>query len=189
MSSGQLRLVMRSGPTPGKVFELNKEIATIGREASADIVIADPEVSRAHARLVTKPGGVIIEDLGSTNGTFVNKQRITAPRAISPGDEITLGESIVLGVETEGVAATVVAASAKVPPAPRTAAAAPQAAPVPTPAAAAAAPPAEKKGGGRRTLLIGCGCLLVLACVVAVAVGWYIDSNNLYCAWLGVGCF
>jgi predicted component of type VI protein secretion system len=187
MSSGQLRLVMRSGPTPGKVFELNKEIATIGREASADIVIADPEVSRAHARLVTKPGGVIIEDLGSTNGTFINKQRITAPRAISPGDELTLGESIVLGVETEGVAATVVAASAKMPPAPR-AAAAPQAAPVAPPPVAAAAP-VEKKGGSRRTLLIGCGCLLVLACVVAVAIGWYIDSNNLYCAWLGVGCF
>ncbi len=188
MSSGQVRLVMRSGPTPGKVFELNKEIATIGREASADIVIADPEVSRAHARLLTKPGGLIIEDLGSTNGTFVNKQRITSPRAISPGDEITLGESIVLGVETEGVAATMVAGSAKVPPAPRTAAA-PQAAPVPPPVAAAPAAPAEKKGGGRRTLLIGCGCLLLLACVVAVAIGWYIDSNNLYCVWLGVGCF
>ncbi|OGO47120.1 MAG: hypothetical protein A2Z30_04105 [Chloroflexi bacterium RBG_16_64_43] len=188
MSSGQLRLVMRSGPTPGKVFELNKEIATIGREASADIVIADPEVSRAHARLVLKQGGVIIEDLGSTNGTFVNKQRITAPRAISPGDEITLGESIVLGVETEGVAATVVAASAKVPPAPRTAAAMPQAAPVPPPPVAAAAP-VEKKGGGRRMLWIGCGCLLLLACVVAAGIAWYIDSNNLYCAWLGVGCF
>ncbi|MCX6026781.1 MAG: FHA domain-containing protein [Chloroflexi bacterium] len=170
MSSGQLRLVMRSGPTPGKVHELNKEIVTIGREASADIVIADPEVSRAHARLVSKPGGVIIEDLGSTNGTFVNKQRITAPRAISAGDEITLGETIVLGVETEGVAATVIAASAKVPPAPRTAAATPQAAPVPPPPAAAAAP-AEKKGGRNRTLLIGCGCLLLVVCA---AVGIYL---------------
>jgi predicted component of type VI protein secretion system len=188
MSSGQLRLVMRSGPTPGKVHELNKEIVTIGREASADIVIADAEVSRAHARLVSKPGGVIIEDLGSTNGTFVNKQRITAPRAIAAGDEITLGESIVLGVETEGVAATVVAASAKVPPAPRTAAAAPQAAPVPPPPAAAVAP-VEKKGGRNRMLLLGCGCLLLVVCVVAVGLGWYIDSNNLYCAWLGVGCF
>jgi pSer/pThr/pTyr-binding forkhead associated (FHA) protein len=185
MSSGQLRLVMRSGPTPGKVFELNKEIATIGREASADIVIADPEVSRAHARLVSKPGGVIIEDLGSTNGTFVNKQRITAPRAISAGDEITLGESIVLGVETEGVAATVVAASAKVPPAPRTAAAVPQAAPVPPPPMAAAAP-AEKKGG-RRWLFIGCGCLLLVACVI-VGIFIYIDYYNMYCALLGVGC-
>ncbi len=188
MSSGQLRLVMRSGPTPGKVFELNKEIATIGREASADIVIADPEVSRAHARLVAKPGGVIIEDLGSTNGTFVNKQRITAPRAIAAGDEITLGESIVLGVETEGVAATVVAASAKVPPATRAAAAAPQAAPMPPPMAPAAAP-AEKKGGGRRWLFIGCGCLLIVVCVAVAGIAWYIDSNNLYCAVLGVGCF
>ncbi len=179
MSSERQRLVMRSGPTPGKVYELTKDSITIGREASADIVIPDPEISRSHSRLTSKQGTYMLEDLGSTNGTFVNKQRITGQRMLSPGDEVTLGENVVFSFEGEGVGATVAASVAKMPV---------QAVPPPPPPTPAAGIAPEKKSHTTRNLLIGCGCLVIVIVVVLVAVLYYIDTNNLYCAWFGMGC-
>jgi predicted component of type VI protein secretion system len=180
MASERQRLVMRSGPTPGKVYELSKDSVTIGREASADIVIPDPEISRSHARLTSKQGTYMLEDLGSTNGTFVNKQRVTGQRLLNSGDEVTLGENVVFSFEGAGVAATVAAASVKMP----TAAAAREPAPAPPPAGPAPA----KESHTSRNILIGCGCLVILVVVVLVGLLVYVDTNNLYCAWFGFGC-
>ena len=72
MASQSFQFVMRTGPNPGKVFDVSKSEIYIGRDINNDIVINDPEVSRHHCRLTQGGGGYTIEDLGSTNGTFVN---------------------------------------------------------------------------------------------------------------------
>ena len=89
-------MTVRQGPVPGKVFALVKDVMTIGRDMNNDIVINDAEVSRNHARLTSQSGGYLIEDLASTNGTFVNGQRLIGPKLLNPGDVVGLGETIVI---------------------------------------------------------------------------------------------
>lgn len=102
---GTFRLIVRRGPQPNHIHEMGKDIITIGRDITNDITINDPEVSRHHARLTRGGGGYTIEDLGSTNGTFVNGQRLTGARPLSPGDMIGLGETVTLAYEMLGMAA------------------------------------------------------------------------------------
>jgi len=97
--SSSFRLVVRRGPQPNQVYPLEQGIVTLGRDITNDIVINDPEVSRHHCRLTQGAGGYTLEDLGSTNGTFVNGQRLTGPRPLSPGDMIGLGETVTLAYE------------------------------------------------------------------------------------------
>src|SRR5947209_9212272 len=99
-SSGSFRLIVRRGPQPNQIYELNKDIITLGRDITNDIVINDPEVSRHHTRMTRGGGGYTIEDLGSTNGTFVNGQRLTGARPLAGGDVIGLGETVTLGYES-----------------------------------------------------------------------------------------
>ena len=99
------RLVVRRGPQPNQTYDLNKDISTLGRDITNDIVINDPEVSRHHLRMTRGAGGFTIEDLGSTNGTFVNGQRLTGPRALRPGDMVGLGETVTLAYESASVPA------------------------------------------------------------------------------------
>ena len=99
MTSLSLSLVMRSGPTPGQAYELAKDEISIGRGTTNDIVVHDTEVSRKHARLTLQSGGYLIEDAGSTNGTYVDGQRLIGPHLLRPGETIYLGEKISLEVE------------------------------------------------------------------------------------------
>ena len=92
----QFQFVMRSGPTPGVIYPLEGEQITIGRDASNGVAINDAEVSRKHSRLSFQGGKFVLEDLGSTNGTFVNGQRLAGPFVLKPGDVVSLGEQIVL---------------------------------------------------------------------------------------------
>jgi pSer/pThr/pTyr-binding forkhead associated (FHA) protein len=92
----QFQFVMRSGPTPGVTFPLEGDQLTIGRDASNGVAINDAEVSRKHSRLSFQGGKYVVEDLGSTNGTFVNGQRLSGPVVLKPGDVVSLGEQIVL---------------------------------------------------------------------------------------------
>ncbi len=94
------RLVMRSGPSVGKEYPLDKNEMFIGRDLSNDVVINDPEISRRHSRLFTQGNTYVLEDLGSTNGTFVNGQRLMGPNMLRPGDVITFGERMSLVFES-----------------------------------------------------------------------------------------
>jgi predicted component of type VI protein secretion system len=67
--------------------------AVLGREGT-DIVLADPEVSRRHAQVREHGGGVAIEDLGSTNGTFVNDRKVEGVQPLNDGDELRLGNTV-----------------------------------------------------------------------------------------------
>ena len=92
-------IVMRSGPIPGSSFYLEKTEITLGRDLANDIPVPDQEISRRHARFVTRVDGVYIEDLGSTNGTFLNGVRISSPQRLNNGDLITLAEATVMSFE------------------------------------------------------------------------------------------
>lgn len=111
MSSGY-QLVMRAGPNPGQVFELDKTEMYVGRDLSCEIMVNDSEVSRKHAKIYVFGQGFVIEDLGSTNGTFVNGQRISGPHSMIPGELISFGDktSFTFQVEERDEDATRVAA-------------------------------------------------------------------------------
>ena len=79
-----------TGPEAGRVWDLPQE-TVLGRGGSAEIVLADPSVSRDHARIVCREGSYYIVDLGSTNGTWVQGQRVAPEAPLSDGDVIKLG--------------------------------------------------------------------------------------------------
>ena len=100
-------LVIHEGAGAGSEHPLDGELV-LGREhTSADLVIPDPGVSRRHARVLTQNGGVIVEDLGSSNGTYVNGRRISGAVELGAGDELQLGDTI-LGLGGAGTAATAI---------------------------------------------------------------------------------
>ena len=85
-------IVMRSGPIPGSSFYLEKTEVTLGRDLANDIPVPDQEISRRHARFVVRTDGVYIEDLGSTNGTFVDGVKRTSA-TLHRGSVITIGRT------------------------------------------------------------------------------------------------
>jgi hypothetical protein len=114
--AGQFQFTMRSGPTIGKIFPLDAQEVTIGRDAANIIAINDAEVSRRHARMESRGSAYVIQDLGSTNGTFINGTRISGMQALNPGDTVAFGEGIVLVYEAV-VDNNATILSAKAPPA------------------------------------------------------------------------
>lgn len=95
----QFRLTMQTGPNPGEVFVLSGAEITIGRDSNNTIAINDPEISRRHAQLSLQGSSFLFQDLGSTNGSFVNGKRLMGPHLLRPGETITLGEGITLVFE------------------------------------------------------------------------------------------
>ena len=90
------RLVVISGPTfqDGEVFVLDSHPLTIGRAVNNDVSMPDDEyASGRHARFEPRRDGIWVEDIGSTNGTFVNGIRLTRERKLTPGDVIRVGET------------------------------------------------------------------------------------------------
>lgn len=77
----------------GAVFEV-KGGATIGRSPRSQIVLPDDFVSSTHARIFARKQFLFLEDLGSTNGTFIDGRRIAGERQIKPGQEIVIGDTI-----------------------------------------------------------------------------------------------
>jgi len=93
------RIVMRTGPNVGMAYLLDRPEMNIGRDLTNEIVINDPEVSRRHARIVLQGQNMILEDLGSTNGTSVNGQRLSGPYLLKTGEIIVFGEQVSMTFE------------------------------------------------------------------------------------------
>ena len=94
MSSSH-QLTMRRGPFPNKSYPLTEDHTIIGRATSCTVHIPDPEISRQHVRIVAQGAKMYaVEDLGSTNGTFVNGRRITSLTPLNPDDTVDLGEAL-----------------------------------------------------------------------------------------------
>jgi len=83
-----------SGKYQGGEFPLrmNREII-IGRSSDLDMVLVEDMVSRRHAKISSSDADVYIQDMGSTNGTFVNGIRLTRDRKLTPGDVVRIGET------------------------------------------------------------------------------------------------
>jgi pSer/pThr/pTyr-binding forkhead associated (FHA) protein len=70
-----------------------KDSITMGRAATCDLALADTYVSNVHARIFMKDGAWWVEDLGSTNGTYMNRAKVAVPTPVGPGDQIRLGKA------------------------------------------------------------------------------------------------
>jgi hypothetical protein len=185
--SSKYRLVMRSGPSIGQIYPLDKPEMVIGRDLGNEIVISDSEVSRRHARLFMQGANYCIEDLGSTNGTFVNGQRLMGSYVLRPGEIITFGET--LSLVFEGVVdsdATVASGSAfTLPPAqaPLRQANSPMAQQMPSYSGQIPDAPRtpEKPKKKIPTVVIILLIILILMCICSLLALWYIDANSMWC--------
>lgn len=86
-------LVFTQGPIAGKRFEIKGVEISIGRRKTNDVVLEDPLVSRVHAIVMARAGVVLVEDLGSNNGTYVNGERVLYLRQLHHGDSLQVGSS------------------------------------------------------------------------------------------------
>jgi hypothetical protein len=207
MAPQSYRLVMRTGPNPGKSFPLTKDELSLGRDISNDIVINDAEISRHHAQLYMQAGGFVLEDNGSTNGTFVNGQRLMGPHLLRPGEMVLLGENISLIFEAYQFDPDATVASGAVPDMPSYeqpptyAQSYPDSQPsyeqMPPQAGQAQEPPEQGYAGSvppgpedyfqeeqpqrsRNWLYLGLGCAVIVLCVLVVGAVVF-DQLNLYC--------
>jgi len=100
-------LVIVNGPTPGRVFPLLKSETIIGRSSRADVRLDTKAISTQHAKVVSKNGEHTLIDLGSTNGTFLNGQRLSPddPTVLSVGDSIQVAETVLAYLVNQGRAA------------------------------------------------------------------------------------
>jgi serine phosphatase RsbU (regulator of sigma subunit) len=87
-------LVVTEGLEPGHIVELGDGALTLGRTAPADVVLADFEVSRAHCRVDLYRGELIVTDLNSTNGTFVDGAKVTGSAVMKPGSTLQVGRHV-----------------------------------------------------------------------------------------------
>ena len=87
----RLRILTGPAEDAGREFALDRPSVTIGRHADQVIVLAEPSVSRAHARIEIGREGATIVDLGSTNGTMVNGLRVRDRAQLRGGDHIQIG--------------------------------------------------------------------------------------------------
>jgi pSer/pThr/pTyr-binding forkhead associated (FHA) protein len=135
----ELSLEIVEGPSAGRQVPLSQPLV-VGRGQDAQVVLDDPRASRSHARITPHGGTAVVEDLGSSNGTFVRGNQLHAPATIGPGDDILIGVTVLelrsmaqIASQPSAVRAVpqAIAAQAAVPP------------PPPPPQAPAAPPTAE----------------------------------------------
>jgi Tol biopolymer transport system component len=153
-------LTMTRGPDAGRHFDIGAAPVTIGRQDQCEVQVAGTWVSRRHARLAWTGPGYIVEDLGSTNGTFVNGERVSGAHALQSGDRLQLGEQVEFAFE------------AYMPAPVRAEAALPGTAPP-----RAQAPPPQPNR--RRVWLWAVGLLGLVVIIAAAGVGaWYLLSDK-----------
>ncbi|MCW2572986.1 MAG: domain containing protein [Frankiales bacterium] len=88
---GSALLVVKRGPNAGSRFLLDADVTTAGRHPESDIFLDDVTVSRRHAEFIREGDGFVVRDVGSLNGTYLNRGRIDAA-ALAGGDEVQIGK-------------------------------------------------------------------------------------------------
>ena len=88
------RLVIENGLNKGDEYVVRKPVTLIGRNESCDLIVSDPLVSRRHCQILWDGVYCTVEDLGSTNGTYVNGQPLTAVYALRPGDRLQVADVV-----------------------------------------------------------------------------------------------
>ena len=91
LEPGQACLIVRRGPAAGTKFVLDKDLIAVGRHPQSDIFLNDITVSRRHAEIRGEAGSFNVSDLGSLNGTYVNRERVDRS-PLSSGDELQIGK-------------------------------------------------------------------------------------------------
>ena len=159
----QASLVVRQGAQVGTTFSIVMPEAVLGRDETAEISVRDPEVSRRHARVIWQSGSYYVEDMGSTNGTFLNGALVVSPQALQPGDTIGIGQTLLVFQMQVGAVLPQATGISEAPAAPL-----PAAEPVP-------------RRRGSRCLLWGCGCVILLGLllVVLAVVAMVVFANDI----------
>ena len=196
-------LTIAEGSDSGQRIELVQRSLLIGRDPSCDLVINDVEVSRRHARLIAQSGGYAVEDLGSTNGTFVDEQRIKNVVPLKSGAIIRLGDSVRLAfeearpdeAETRGLATEPKEAALHTirpmfaPPLEAPGEPAPMAGPATLePEAALASVPRRPRRKGLRLPIFSKPWMLILVILLSSGLCmavflFFVDVFNLWCSW------
>ncbi len=188
------RLTIIKGFNKGEVYPLEADEIIIGRGEENEIVLNIAEVSRTHAILTKAEEGFMIKDLGSTNGTYVDKKKIGGKYLLKPGDTVMLGEAIYMTYQADlDPEETLVTPRPEEIPGPEVTVVTPKPAEVPSEPAPPTAPrksrskeqvlsksqvTEEKK---RKTWLwAGIGCVVVIFFLIVVGLIAF-DYLNLYC--------
>ncbi|MGH7972616.1 MAG: SpoIIE family protein phosphatase, partial [Limisphaerales bacterium] len=98
------RLVIVKGAEAGSVFELSAPESIIGRQTGAQVRLDGAKVSRRHARIICDAGGYQVEDLGSSNGTFLNGRKVESPSTLNNLDELGVGPYLLRYESADGAA-------------------------------------------------------------------------------------
>jgi pSer/pThr/pTyr-binding forkhead associated (FHA) protein len=185
------KLIMKNGPDEGTEVVLDKDEMYLGRDDNNDIVVKDAEVSRRHARLVKQEDDYFYDDLGSTNGSFIQGQKLGTLTLLKPGTTISLGDKVLIEYSmTVDPSATVVSLKTQIPRMSSIPVYVPPAEPLPPvmpppppPPVFQAEPltPATKKDKVKKILLIVAAALLIF-CVIP----WIImEVSDSWCSLFG----
>ena len=103
LAPGSALLIVKRGPNAGSRFLLDQDVTTAGRHPDSDIFLDDVTVSRRHAEFRREGGGYSVHDVGSLNGTYVNRERIEAV-SLKGGDEVQIGKFRLVYLTAAGAA-------------------------------------------------------------------------------------
>ena len=92
LQAGDALLVVRKGPNEGSKYVLDAEVTRAGRHPDSDIFLDDITVSRRHVEIVRGADGFAVRDVGSLNGTYLNRERIDDTARLTNGDELQVGK-------------------------------------------------------------------------------------------------
>ncbi|MCK5793472.1 MAG: FHA domain-containing protein [Anaerolineales bacterium] len=187
-------LTVIKGFNKGEVFPLEADEIIIGRGEENEIVFNIAEVSRTHAVLTKAEEGFMIKDLGSTNGTYVDKKKIGGKYLLKPGDTVMLGDAIYMTYQADlDPEETLVAPRPEEIPTAEVTAVTPKPAEVPSEPATPTAPRKSRSAEqvlskpqvtedkkGKTWLWAGIGCIVVIFFLIVVGLISF-DYLNLYC--------